>query len=228
MEIKFLGHACFQITIGGKTIVFDPFITGNELARAAGVNIDDIKPDYILISHGHSDHIGDLVYLANKTNAQVISSFEICTWLGNQGYANSHPMNVGGKKMLEFGSVKMTYAMHSSSFSDGSYAGIASGFLLSGEGKTIYFAGDTALNNEMKLLGDLNKIDYALLPIGGNFTMDAIDANIAADFIKCKNIIAMHYDTFGFIKINHEESKQLFNQSGKELHIIKIGESIEI
>ncbi len=228
MKIIYLGHSCFQITIGDKNIVLDPFIRGNELAIAAGINIDEVKADYIFVTHGHFDHIEDLKYLAEKTNALVIAAFEICTWLGKQGYAKSHPMNVGGKKLLDFGTVKLTYALHSSSLPDGSYAGIPSGFLITAEGKSIYYAGDTALTYEMKLLGDLNKIDYAILPIGGNFTMDASDANIAADFIKCKNIIAMHYDTFGHIKINHDESKQIFNQSGKELHFIKIGDSIEI
>jgi L-ascorbate metabolism protein UlaG (beta-lactamase superfamily) len=228
MKIRFLGHACFQATVGGKTIVFDPFIRGNDLALEAGINIDEVKADYILVSHGHSDHTGDLVYLAQKTNATVIASFEICTWLGKQGYANSHPMNTGGKREFDFGTVKMTYAAHSNSLPDGTYAGIAAGFIIFFKGKSIYYAGDTALTYEMKLIGEFDKIDYALLPVGGNFTMDAKDACIAADFIKCKNIIAMHYDTFGLIKVDHDEAKQIFSQTGKELHFLKIGESIEI
>ncbi|MEI6593915.1 MAG: metal-dependent hydrolase [Bacteroidota bacterium] len=228
MEFKYLGHACFQATIGGKNIVFDPFIRGNDLAIAAGINIDDVKADYILVSHGHSDHVDDLLYLAEKTNATIISSWEICQWVVKQGYSNIHPLNVGGTKLVEFGSVKMTYALHSSSFSDGSYAGIPGGFLITGEGKTIYYAGDTALNSDMKLIGEYNNIDHAILPIGGNFTMDANDASIAADFLKCKNIIAMHFDTYGFIKIDHNLVKQIFTQSGKNLHILKIGESIAI
>ena len=122
----------------------------------------------------------------------------------------------------------MTFAAHSSSFPDGTYAGVASGFLITAGEKTIYYSGDTALNQEMKLIGERNKIDFAFLPVGDNFTMGAADACIAADFIKCKKIIAMHYDTFGFIKVDHDAAKQIFNQSGKDLHFLKIGESIVI
>ena len=226
MDFKYLGHSCFQANIGGKNIVFDPYISGNELAIKAGIKIDDVKADYILVTHGHSDHVADLLQLAKRTNATVISSWEICQWVINQGYAKVHPLNIGGTKVLEFGSVKMTYAAHSSSFSDGSYAGISAGYLIMAEGKTIYFAGDTALTYEMKLIGELHKIDHAILPIGGNFTMDMYDASIAADFINCKDILAMHFDTNVYIKIDHEKAKQLFTQSGKNLHILNIGESI--
>ena len=229
MKIKFLGHACFQAEVGGKTIIFDPFIRENSLAIKAGVNIDELKADYILVSHGHRDHTSDLVYLAKKTNAIVIASFEICSWLSKNGYSNSHPMNIGGKRNFDFGTVKMTYAAHSSSLPDGTYAGIAGGFIVaSTTGKAIYYAGDTALTYEMKLIGENEKINYALLPIGGNFTMDASDANIAADFINCKNIISMHFDTFGLIKVDHQEAKQIFSQSGKTLHFMEIGGSLEI
>lgn len=228
MNIRYLGHSCFLMHIAGKHVVTDPFIRGNVLAAEAGIDIDDISADYILVSHGHSDHTDDLVYLAKKTNALVVSNYEIYSWLGKQGYTNAHPMNIGGKKKFDFGTVKMTIANHSSSFSDGTYAGSAGGFLISPVDKTVYFAGDTGLNAEMKLIGELNKIDWALLPVGDNFTMDYQDACLAAGFINCQNIIGMHYDTFGFIKIDHDAAKQHFKQNGKELHLLGIGESIEI
>ncbi len=228
MNIKYLGHACFQIYIGGKYLVFDPFIRNNPLAIEAGINIDDLKADYILVSHAHSDHIEDLVYLAQKTNATVVSSYEVVAWLGKQGYANGHPLNVSGKWAFDFGTIKMTPATHSSSFADGSYAGIAAGFLIYSEGKTLYFSGDTGLTSDMKIIGDLNKIDCAILPIGDNFTMGIEDACHAADFVKCNNIVASHFDTFGYIKIDHEKAISHFKQNGKELHILKIGGSIEL
>lgn len=228
MNFKYLGHACFQASIGGKHLVFDPFIRGNTLAAEAGIKINDVNAEYILVSHGHSDHTDDLLYLAEQTTAKVISSFEIISWLGKQGYSNGHPMNIGGKWNFDFGTVKLTFATHSSSFADGTYAGVPSGFLITAEGKTIYYAGDTGLTMEMKLLGELYKIDYAILPIGDNFTMDIEDACHAADFINCKNIIGMHYDTFGFIKINHEAAKNHFAKHNKNLHLLNIGEAIEI
>jgi L-ascorbate metabolism protein UlaG (beta-lactamase superfamily) len=228
MKLKYLGHSCFQLEVAGRYVVIDPFIRGNALAAEAGVDIDEVKADFILVSHGHDDHTGDLVYLAERTGATVVSAWEVFTWLSRQGYTKAHPMNVGGKWDLEFGTVKMTFAAHSSSMGDGTYAGVAAGFLITAEGKTIYYAGDTALSQEMRLIGELNKIDLALLPIGDNFTMDYRDAAMAADFIGCSNIIAMHYDTFGFIKVDHEAAKKHFREQGKELRIMKIGETIVI
>lgn len=226
MQATYLGHSCFQFLIGDKHIVVDPFIRGNVLASEAGIDIDTIKADYILVSHGHDDHTGDLLYLAERTQATVVCSWEIYMWLAKQGYTKTHPMNMGGKWNFDFGTVKMTFAAHSSSMADGTYAGIAAGFLITAEGKTIYYAGDTGLNQELKLLGEFHHIDKAFLPIGDNFTMDYADAAIAADFIRCKQIIAMHFDTFGFIKIDHDKARQHFIQQEKTLHIPAIGETI--
>jgi len=228
MKLKYLGHSCFQLQIGDTYIVFDPFIRGNVLAAEANIDIDEVKADYILVTHGHDDHTGDLLYLAERTEAKVVCSWEIYMWLSKNGYTNAHPMNVGGKWQFDFGTVKMTFAAHSSSMADGTYAGVASGFMIETEGKTIYYSGDTALNQEMKLLGDLYKIDVALLPIGDNFTMDYKDANLAADFIRCNNIIAMHFDTFGFIKVDHAAAVNYFTGHNKKLHLPMIGETIEL
>ena len=226
MEITYYGHSCFLLELAGKRLLFDPFINGNELAKT--VHIDEIRADYILVSHGHSDHTGDLVYLAKKTGALVIALWEITSWLEKQGIAHVHPMNVGGRRNFPFGTVQMTYAAHSSSFEDGSYAGVAAGFIVSNNEKSIYYSGDTGLNAEMKLIGELNKIDLALMPIGGNFTMDAGDAALASNFIQCKRVIGLHYDTFGFIVIDQEQAKMNFRDKGVELILLKSGEQFTI
>jgi L-ascorbate metabolism protein UlaG (beta-lactamase superfamily) len=226
MEITYYGHSCFMLELRGKKLLFDPFIRGNELAKA--VNIDQLEADYILVSHGHDDHTGDLVYLARKTGALVIASWEITCWLQKQDVTNVHPMNVGGKRSFPFGNVCMTYAAHSSSFEDGTYAGVAAGFIITSDGKTVYYSGDTGLNTEMKLIGELNKIDLALMPIGGNFTMNSIDAAIASTFIQCKHVIGLHYDTFGHIVIDQQEAKNHFSDKGVELILLKSGEQFTI
>jgi L-ascorbate metabolism protein UlaG (beta-lactamase superfamily) len=222
----YYGHSCFMVETNGINLLFDPFITPNELA--ANINITDINPDYILISHGHSDHIFDAITIAKQSDATVICSWEIHEWLNKQGITKTHPMNVGGKWKFDFGSVKMTFAAHSSGLPDGSYGGVAAGFLVQTANKTIYYSGDTGLNAEMKLIGELNKIDVCILPIGDNFTMDYVDACTAAGFLYCNNIIGVHYDTFGFIKINHKDAKDHFNQHGRKLTLVNIGEIINL
>lgn len=215
-----------MLETAGKKIVFDPFIRPNELAAA--IKFDEIKADYILVSHGHVDHTADLVDLAKQTGATVVASWEIHAWLNKKGIDKTHPMNIGGKWKFDFGTVHMVFAAHSSSLSDGTYAGVASGFVIETEGKTIYFAGDTALHMDMKLTAERFKLDTALLPIGDNFTMDYKDACKAADFIGCTNIVAMHFDTFGFIKVNHKEAADYFNTNNKTLTIPAIGSTFRI
>ncbi|HQF28775.1 MAG TPA: metal-dependent hydrolase [Bacteroidia bacterium] len=223
MKITYYGHSCFAVEIKGKTILFDPFITPNELAK--DIDIESIKPDFILISHGHSDHIADAVRIAKNSGATVVSNYEITEWLNKQGVSNVHPMNIGGHWFFEFGKVKCVVAVHSSTLPDGSYGGNPMGFLLETDEGNLYYAGDTALTYDMKLIGDYKQIDVAFLPIGNNFTMGIDNAIIAADFIKCEKIIGMHYDTFGYIKIDHKEATEKFNVAGKELTLMKIGES---
>jgi L-ascorbate metabolism protein UlaG (beta-lactamase superfamily) len=228
VKLKYLGHSCFQLVVGGKVLVFDPFIRGNVLAAEAGIDIDDLEADYILVSHGHDDHTGDLLYLAGKTNAMVISSWEIYSWLNKQGYTNAHPMNIGGAREFDFGRVKMTHAVHSSSMADGTYAGTAAGFVIEGDGKTVYYSGDTALTMDMKLTGEAFKLDLALLPIGDNFTMGYQDAEKAAEMLKCNKVVGLHFDTFGYIKLDHSTAISHFKSKGKNLHLMPIGEEIEI
>ncbi|MDA9554979.1 metal-dependent hydrolase [Pelobium sp.] len=224
MKLNYLGHSSFLLEVGGKKILFDPFISPNELAKH--IKINQIECDYILISHGHGDHVADLIPIAKRTGAKVVSSFEIIDWLAKHDVTNGHPMNLGGKWNFDFGTVKMEYAAHSNSLPDGTYGGTASGFIIKAEGKTLYYAGDTALNQEMKLLGELHQIDYAFLPIGDNFTMGIEEAVIASKFLNCKNIIGMHYDTFGFIKIDHEQAKKAFADAGLNLHLLKISDQV--
>lgn len=226
MNITYYGQSCFMMEAAGKKILFDPFITPNELAK--NIDVDTIHPDFILVSHGHQDHVADLIPIAKRSGALVVSSFEIMVWLNNNGISNTHPMNLGGKWHFDFGTVKMVNAVHSNSLPDGSYGGTAAGFIIQTAGKTIYYAGDTALHSDMKLLGELHGIDHAFLPIGDNFTMGVEDAILAAKFIKCTDIIGMHYDTFGYIKIDHQQAQQQFREAGLNLKLVPIGETITL
>jgi L-ascorbate metabolism protein UlaG (beta-lactamase superfamily) len=225
MNFTFYGHACFAVEVAGKKLLFDPFITGNELAK--DIDIKKIEADYILVSHGHGDHVGDLLEIAKNTGAVVISNAEITTWVAKQGYENVHPMNFGARE-FEFGKVHYVPAMHSSGLPDGSYGGNPGGFVIRNEEINFYFAGDTCLTMDMKLIPMYTQLDVAILPIGGNFTMDAEEAVLAADFIQCNKIVGIHFDTFGYIVIDHADAKQKFADAGKELILPEIGKTIEI
>ena len=226
MNIKYLGHSCFLLEVKGQTLLFDPFIRGNKLA--SGIDVAGLKPDYILVSHGHDDHVGDTVEIAQNSGALVISNFEITRWLERHGVQRTHPMNIGGHWHFDFGKVKCVNAVHSSSLPDGSYGGSAMGFLLETDDANIYFAGDTALTMDMKLIGDYKRIDLAFLPIGNNFTMGIDNAVIASDFIRCDRIIGMHYDTFPPIRIDQDEAFGKFAASGKELILLPVGKTYEL
>ena len=225
MNITYYGHACLGLEIGGKNILFDPFITPNELA--SGIDVNSIKADYILVSHGHEDHVADVEAIAKNTGAKVVSNFEIVSWFGAKG-VEGHPMNHGGSWNFDFGRVKYVNAIHSSVLPDGTYGGNPGGFVIDSDEGSVYFAGDTALTYDMKLLADSHQLSVAILPIGDNFTMGVDDAVIAADFVNCNKVIGMHYDTFGFIKIDHDAAKEKFAEVGKELHLLNIGDSISI
>lgn len=226
MKITFYGHACFLVEINNTRILFDPFISPNPLAAA--IDIDSIVCDYILISHGHEDHIADAFAIAKRTGAKLVSNWEIVNWFEKQGLTNLHPMNIGGHWIFDFGKVKCMNAIHSSSLPDGSYGGNPMGFLIETVKGNFYYSGDTALTYDMKLIGEFKQMDVVLFPIGNNFTMGVDNAIIASDFVGCNKVIGLHYDTFGYIKIDQNEAIEKFNAAGKELLLIPIGETIEV
>lgn len=225
MKITFYGHAALGIKVGGKHILVDPFISGNPLAEH--IDISTLKADYILLTHAHGDHILDVEAIAKRTNAVIVSNAEIAGYYATRGL-QAHPMNHGGSWNFDFGKVKYVNAVHSSSFPDGSHGGNPGGFVIEGEHKNIYIAGDTALTMDMKLIPMRTKLDLAILPIGDNFTMDVEDAILASDFVECDKVLGYHYDTFGYIEIDHKEAIQKFFDKGKDLMLLKIGESIEL
>ena len=226
MKLTYYGHSCFQVELKGKKILFDPFISFNELAK--DIDINKIEADYIFLSHGHADHIIDAVAIATRTGCTVVASWEVHEWLNKQGVSKTHPMNTGGKWSFDFGVVKCVVAQHSSSLPDGSYGGNPMGFLFMTEEGNFYYSGDTALTLDMQLIPSWTKLDFSVLPLGDNFTMDVADAVRCADFVQCKRIVGVHYDTFGFIKIDTEAAKQSFAAAGKELFLPAIGASIDL
>lgn len=226
MKITFYGQNSLALQIGGKHILVDPFITGNDLSKDK-VDIMNLKADYILLTHAHQDHILDAEAIAKNTGATIVSNFEIANHYEAKGI-EVHPMNHGGSWNFDFGKVKYVNAIHTSSFPDGSYGGQPGGFVIEGEHKNIYIAGDTALTMDMKLIPLHTKLDLAILPIGDNFTMGVDDAIIACDFIECDKVLGVHYDTFGYIEIDHDEAKKKFYEAGKDLMLLDIGESIEL
>jgi L-ascorbate metabolism protein UlaG (beta-lactamase superfamily) len=225
MNFTYYGQSCFLLEADGKKFLFDPFITPNPLAKH--IDITTITADYILVSHGHGDHVADLIALGKQTGALVIGMVEVLDWAQKQGLTNLHPMNFG-RQQFDFGTLRMVWATHSSSMPDGSYGGNPAGFVLEVGGKTIYFAGDTALNADMKLLADLYTLDYAILPIGGNFTMDVDDAVLASKYVNCDQVIGVHYDTMPVITINKDEALAKFKRENRTLLLPAIGETISL
>ena len=223
MKVTFLGHASLSIEIDGKHLLIDPFITGNELAKT--IDISTLKADYILITHAHQDHVLDVEVIASRTKAKVVSNYEIVTHYNNLKI-DGHPMNHGGSWQFDFGKVTYTNAVHTSSFPDGSYGGQPGGFIIESKEGNIYIAGDTALTMDMKLIPMQTKIDLAILPIGDNFTMGIESAIIASDFVECNRVLGYHYDTFGYIEIDHEKAIESFHSKNKELILLDIGEEL--
>jgi len=226
MEITYYGHSAFGVSINGKQILFDPFISGNP--AAAQIDVSKIEVDYILLTHGHGDHLGDTVEIAKRTGATVVSNYEIVTWLENKGVKNTIPMNFGGNIDLDFCQVKVVLAIHSSTLPDGSAAGNPCGFIVESKEGSFYYSGDTALHYDMKMLAEFHKLDFAFLCLGDHFTMGVKDSLIASNFVNCQTVIGMHYDTMDVLKIDHEASKKLYADSGKILHLMDIGSTLRI
>lgn len=221
MKTTYYGHACFSVVVNQRTLLFDPFITGNELAK--GIDVNKLPADYILISHAHEDHIADAVAIAKRTGATVVSSYEVALWCASKGATKIRPMNHGGGAQFDFGRVKLVNAVHSSSFPDGTYGGHPAGIVVESSEGNFYYSGDTALTMDMKLIGESVKLKFAVLCIGDNFTMGAEDAVKAAEFVKCDEVLGVHYDTFPQIKIDHQAATAKFQAAGKRLHLLKPG-----
>lgn len=221
MKYTFLGHACFKIDTGKERLLFDPFLTGNS---QAAVKADKVRCDYILLSHAHGDHFGDANEIALRTGALVVAIPEVIS-LFSDSVSNFQPMNLGGQFKADFGTVKMVQAWHSC----GAAGGIPCGFIIKfNEGPTIYYSGDTALFGDMKLFGELFDIDYAIMPIGDNYTMGPDDALLAAKFLKAKHVIPLHYNTWPVIAQNAEDFKKSAGEKGIDVMIVKPGETIEL
>lgn len=227
MKATYYGQSCVEFDFNGTKVLLDPFISYNPLAK--DINVDAIKPDYIFLSHGHMDHVADMAQIQKNSQAMVATVVETAAWVRAQGVADDKVIefNFGGTLDLPFGTIKMVYALHTNSTPDGNYGGVAVGFVFFVGDKKIYFAGDTALTMEMKLLADLD-LDWAFLPIGGHYTMDVDDAVKAAELINCKNIIGIHYNTFPPISIDTEGAERKFNTAGKKLYLPLIGGTISL
>ncbi|MCS1351629.1 metal-dependent hydrolase [Mechercharimyces sp. CAU 1602] len=229
MQITFHGQSCFQLQNNSHRLIIDPFISDNPLAQ---IDVKDIETDYILLTHGHGDHVGDTVSIAQHNKATVIAPFELATWLGWQGL-EVHPMHIGGSYMFNFGRVKLTPAFHGSAYVDERkqeivYTGMPAGILLTMDGKTVYHAGDTGLFQDMKLIGEREDIDLALLPIGDNFTMGPEDALLAAHWVGAKQVIPMHYNTFPVIEQDGDAFVEALKKEGVDGRVLAPGEYIRI
>lgn len=234
-KITLLGHSTLLIESGGKTLLVDPFLTENPAATVAA---DDLNPDYILVTHGHFDHVGhiaettdrcetDLVNIAKRTGAKVICSFEIAVWLGSQEVSNAHGMGAGGSFEFEFGRVRMTPAVHSAMLPDGSNGGIAAGYVLHLEDATVYIAGDTALFTDMALLGE-HEIDVAVLPIGDNFTMGPDEAVTAAEWVGARHVIPYHFDTWPLVSQDTAAFAAAVFEAEMTPHVLAVNASLEL
>jgi L-ascorbate metabolism protein UlaG (beta-lactamase superfamily) len=224
LNITYHGHACFEITDGKHNLIVDPFLEGNPSATK---NPDEVKVDFVIVTHGHGDHWGDTTRIAKDNDALVITNFELAQYAGKQGL-KAHPLHIGGRADFPFGWVKLTIAHHGSTLPDGSsYGGNPAGALINIDGKTIYHAGDSGLFLDMQLIGELNRIDLAMLPVGDNFTMGPVDAAKAVEFVKPKRVIPMHYDTFDVIKQDLQEFKKLVSNKA-ELVVMDYGSSFEL
>ncbi len=220
MNYTYYGHSCFLVTINGVRILFDPFITGNDLAKH--IDIDSIACDYIFLSHGHFDHVLDAEVIAKKNKATLVANFEIATYYGNKGISY-HPLNVGGQWKFDHFTVKCVTAVHSSVLPDGTYGGAPLGFVITAGDTSFYYSGDTALTMDMQLIPRFAQLDMAFLCMGDDLTMGINDALVASEMIGCNRIVAMHFDTFPIIPLNREEAHQKFAQANKSLVIPEIG-----
>lgn len=226
MKVTYLGHASLAIEVSGSKLLIDPFISPNPLA--SGIDAGKLEADYVMITHGHEDHLADAESILKRTGAALISNYEIVSWFGRKGITSGHPLNHGGGFSFDFGRVTFVNAIHSSMLPDGSYGGNPGGFVVESTEGNFYISGDTALTLDMKLIGESARIDWAALCIGDNFTMGPGDAAKAAQFVGTRKVVGVHYDTFPPIKIDHNAAMQLFKDAGVELLLPGIGDEINI
>lgn len=224
VKVTFHGHSCFSLSADGHTVLIDPFIKNNPVCK---IKPEDIKTDFVVVTHGHGDHWGDTPLVASKNMATVIANFELAEYAQRQGL-KAHPLHIGGSAKFPFGWAKLTIAHHGSTLEhDQNYGGAATGVLVNIGGKTIYHAGDTGLFLDMKLIGEMNPIDLALLPIGDNFTMGPTDAAKAVEFLMPKKVVPMHYNTFDIIRQDPKEFAGLLKGKPTECIIMNPGDTIE-
>lgn len=226
MKATYFGHSCLMVECGGFKLLFDPFITPNP--KAAAIDTNALRPDFVLLTHGHADHVADAEAILKASGATLISNFEVVTWFGARGVENSVPMNTGGGRDLPFGRVTCTAAVHSSSMPDGSYGGNPMGFVIDSPEGAFHISGDTALTHDMRLIGEKWNLRWAGLCIGDHFTMGPQDAARAAKWIGTPRVIGMHYDTFPPIEINHDTARRDFLEAGIELLLPAIGDTVDL
>jgi L-ascorbate metabolism protein UlaG (beta-lactamase superfamily) len=224
VKLTYISHSAFCLTDGTNTIAVDPFITGNPTAT---IKAEDVKPNFIFVSHAHGDHLGDTISLAKTNNSTIIAVNELALYLSSQG-VNAHPLHIGGGYNFAFGSLKLTIAHHGSTLDNGQTVGPASGAIIKIGGKTIYYTGDTGLFLDMQLIGELNKPDLMIAPIGDNFTMGIDDAVRAVEFVKPKLVVPVHYNTFPVIQADPNEFVSKVEKSGFKAKALQYGETIEI
>ncbi len=224
LKITWLSHSSFLLDDGTHQLIIDPFITGNPKAP---VKVSSLKPQFVVLTHAHGDHMGDAVEIARRNNSLVIAVYELAGYMGSQGL-NSHGMHIGGSYSFPFGRLKFTIAHHGSGFGEGKYMGNPAGVLITMGGKTIYHTGDTGLFLDMKLIGEMNRIDAMLLPIGDNFTMGVDDAVKAVEFVRPAFAVPMHYNTFPLIQADPQDFKSKVEANGGRCRVMGYGETIEV
>ncbi|NJD59403.1 MAG: metal-dependent hydrolase [Anaerolineales bacterium] len=224
-KITWFGHSTLGLEVGGYKLLVDPYFTDNP---AVSISAQDAIADFILITHGHFDHVGDAVAIAKRTGAMVVSNFEIAEWVAKQGVQNTHGQHIGGGHSFPFGYLKLTPALHGSGLPDGTNGGNPAGFLITPEdGQKIYITGDTGLFSDMKLIGQ-EGIAVALLPIGDNYTMGPDDAYKAVELIMPKHVIPVHYNTWELIAQDAIKWAECVSRLGVKVHVLKPGESLAL